>query len=461
VSAPDHEVVVLGAGPAGLGAADRLAASGRQVCVLEREAHVGGLGASFDVAGTRVDHGSHRLHPSTPAPIMARLHQLLGDDLQRRPRHGRIRMAGRFVAFPPEPVDLVRHLPPRLSIALARDLATSPFRRPHGRTFDATVRASLGPTMAARFYAPYVEKLFGVPASQLSSELARRRVGAGSAAALLRRVMRPDPERGVFYYPRRGYGQIPEVLAGAATSNGAEIRTGVEVVRVVAHDDHVDVHTAAGRSFTASTVWSTLPLALFARLAGAPAYVLDAATRLETRALVLVYLALPRAQWTPFDAHYFPEGDVRLSRCSEPKNYRASAEDPGDLTVLCAEVPCAARDTVWSSTSEDLATMVRDALARSALPTPAPVEVVVRRVTRAYPVYRVGYEDAFDVVDRWATSLPRVVSFGRQGLFAHDNTHHALVMAWAAADALGSDGLVDPARWAAARQRFATHVVED
>ena len=93
--------------------------SGYAVTVLERADHVGGLAASFEVAGQRVDHGSHRLHPSTPAPIMAVLRDLLGTDLQQRPRHGRIRMAERFVVFPPNPTDLVRRLPPTLSMRLA------------------------------------------------------------------------------------------------------------------------------------------------------------------------------------------------------------------------------------------------------------------------------------------------------------------------------------------------------
>ena len=105
--------------------------------------------------------------------------------------------------------------------------------------------------------------------------------------------------------------------------------------------------------------------------------------------------------------------------------------------------------------------MVTDELVRSGLEDPRPVEVAVRRIRYAYPVYRLGYEQALASLIDWTDRRRNLVTFGRQGLFAHDNTHHTLAMAWAAADAVDSYGRLDPKRWEEARRSFDSHVVED
>ena len=143
-----------------------------------------------------------------------------------------------------------------------------------------------------------------------------------------------------------------------------------------------------------------------------------------------------------------------MSRISEPKNYRDSADDPRDVTVLCAEVPCALGDRRWNGfarTRSPAKCATRSPAAQ--LATPTPIDVVVRRVPRAYPIYRVGYEQPFATLDAWASAQPNFLHFGRQGLFAHDNTHHALAMAWAAADALPERGTVDERRLAPSPRR--------
>ncbi|HEV8424088.1 MAG TPA: FAD-dependent oxidoreductase [Actinomycetes bacterium] len=78
---PQVDLVVLGAGPAGVGAAYRAASAGHRVVVLERGQGPGGAAASFELEGVRVDHGSHRLHQAIDPRILADLRGLLGHEL--------------------------------------------------------------------------------------------------------------------------------------------------------------------------------------------------------------------------------------------------------------------------------------------------------------------------------------------------------------------------------------------
>jgi hypothetical protein len=109
-----------------------------------------------------------------------------------------------------------------------------------------------------------------------------------------------------------------------------------------------------------------------------------------------------------------------------------------------------------------LGRFVAEDMARAGLPLQRPpVAVHARRLKQAYPVYLKGYEVPFGVLDDWAASTPNMLVYGRQGLFAHDNTHHALYMAYAATDCLNGNGTFNHGTWADYRKIFATHVVED
>ena len=241
----------------------------------------------------------------------------------------------------------------------------------------------------------------------------------------------------------------------------AEIRLDTPVDRLMFAADRVVVGSGAG-SVDAGRVWSTAPLPAVARWADPtpPPAVLDAGAGLTHRGLVLVYLVVDRTQWTEFDAHYVPAADNPIARLSEPKNYR-DGPDPAGTTVLCAEVPADVGDATWTATDVALGEQVREAVCRLGLPDPTPVAVAVRRLPRVYPHYRVGYETDLAALEAWAAEHPRLLTFGRQGLFVPDNTHHALAMGAAAAAALRPDGSFDTTAWERARDGFRSHVVED
>jgi protoporphyrinogen oxidase len=467
------DLVVLGAGPAGLAAAWQAARIGMSVVVLERAQTVGGMAASLEVAGVRVDRGSHRLHSTTPAKVLGDLRVLLGDDLQLRRRNGRLRIADRWLGFPLRPTELARGMPTGLIARAGVEAIFTPLRRGRPISYADALRRGLGPTLYGALYAPYAVKLWGRHGEEIDAEQARRRVSADTPWKIASRMLRPRPGGAgrEFYYPRRGFGQIVEALAEAAVKAGADIRLGAQVGDLAPDSDGVDIGvatlSAAGLPVGSSRVrgghvFSTIPLPVLARICrpGPPAIAIESASHLRFRAMVLVYVVHRSRPWTPYDAHYLPDLNTPITRISEPANYRESSADPRDRTVLCCEIPCTLGDDIWEGSDADLRAIVTDTLARTGLPALTSEETHVERLPHVYPVYEVGYRYHLREIDAWAASVPHVTTFGRLGLFVHDNTHHTIAMAYDAVDAIAG-GHFDDAAWAAARELFETHVVED
>jgi protoporphyrinogen oxidase len=337
-----------------------------------------------------------------------------------------------------------------------------------GDTFASVLKANLGNTICEHFYFPYARKLWGHEPAELSGIQAHKRVSAGSVSKILKRLVKP-PGAGKFYYPRKGFGQITEVYAEESRKAGAEYMMGWSANRITRPQNgsgqfQIELINREGetRSIEADHIWSTIPVTLLCRMMSPepPVEVLKAADNITYRSMILVYLTLPVHQFTTTDAHYFPEAHIRMTRMSEPKNY-FGVDEPKGMTTLCAELPCQRDDEFWNMSDEDLGKLILEDMERAGLPTHQPVKVFTRRLPQAYPIYTMGYENDLHTMDSWVESLPNILVYGRQGLFAHDNTHHALYMAYSAVDCLEKDGSFNHDRWADYRKIFATHVVED
>jgi len=126
-------VTVLGAGPAGVAAAYALTKDrDTSVTVLERGPQVGGNSSSFQIDGVWCDFGSHRFHPVADPNVLQDVKDILGEDLLLRPRHGRIRLGGRWIHFPLKPLDAMLRLPKSFAASLMADSILGKTRRATG-----------------------------------------------------------------------------------------------------------------------------------------------------------------------------------------------------------------------------------------------------------------------------------------------------------------------------------------
>jgi protoporphyrinogen oxidase len=491
--AEKKHIIILGAGPAGLGAAYRLVRDQlAQVSVIEQKERVGGNAGSFDLAGIPVDFGSHRLHPSCDPAILNDIRSLLKEDLIDRPRHGRIHLQNRWIHFPLKPFDLALRLPPSFAFGIISDLINKRFsgikhnsfalHTTKQASFASEMVANLGETICQDFYFPYARKIWGLEPEEMSPTQAQRRVSANSISKMARKAIAAlpgaghlglkPPGSGRFYYPRQGFGQISQAFYRAATRDGLQdghaarfyFNSRVKSVDLTGETPLVRLEQEGKElSLTAQWIWSTIPITILARILNPapPVDFINAAEKIDFRAMVLVYLVLETDHFTEWDAHYFPDPAIPITRLSEPKNYSARP-DPAKRTVLCAEIPCSPSDAYWNYSDDDLRDVVKDSLAKAGIPVQFPIMLVhVERIRFAYPIYRTGYENHFNQLDEYLSQQPNLLSFGRQGLFAHDNTHHALFMAYSAVDCLDGEGNFNQQKWLAFRKVFESHVVED
>ena len=276
-----------------------------------------------------------------------------------------------------------------------------------------------------------------------------------------------DGQGRVFHYPRRGFGQIVDALADAAAAAGARARgrrrgrPTVPAARRRRGGDRGRRPITGGARVLHGAAAGAGP----ARPArAARRRVLADAGRLRFRAMVLVYLVHDGRPWTPYDAHYLPGPETPVTRISEPANYRDSADDPADRTVLCAELPCAVGDRCGPSDDG----RARRARRPTAWPPPgcrrcastaswcAGCRTSTRSTRSATPSHlrragRLGGGAAAGHHVRPARACSRTTTPTTRMAMAYD----------AVAALRAGRPRATPAAWAAARRRFAAHVVED
>ena len=446
----DLDVVIVGAGPAGLTAAWQLAKAGHPSVVLESDTVVGGISRTVERDGWRFDIGGHRFFTKVSA-VESLWHEILPDeDFLLRPRMSRIYYRGRFFDYPLRAGNALRNLGVLEALRCVLSYLWARVRPPRDQSnFEGWVSARFGTRLYRIFFKTYTEKVWGVPATEIQADWAAQRIKNLSLGKAVLNALRPRRNQKdiaslieEFQYPKLGPGMMWERAAKGVQAAGTEIRFGTRVA-AVRHEGGRAVAVVAETgdgglvTYPATHVVSSMPLPalLLAMDPPVPGEVADAARGLAYRDFLTVALVVPAEDGFPDNWIYVHSPEVRLGRIQNFGSWSPHLVKEG-RTCLGLEYFVFEGDDLWTAADEDLVELGKSELARLGLLAPDRVEAgYVVRMPKAYPVYDETYEANVAVLRRWLEEhAANVYPVGRNGMHKYNNQDHSMLTAMLAVE---------------------------
>ena len=438
-------VLVVGAGITGLSAAWLLCRAGFAVTVKEAAPAPGGLLAPVQFRGLPCDRGSHRIHPAAH-PLLLELTEAA--NWQTQPRRGKLVLGGQHMAYPLQMVDFLKGLGPKTAAHMAATFLVKPGARRGLKQwesdradveedigFEAFVTSRVGRRAYQQFYAPYVEKVWGMHPSEISQTVAKARVSTASPLSTIKKALKPgERQDGHFLYPSGGMAELVDFFLTGLMTAGVEVEFDAPVNAQNIKD------------------WPG-PVLFSGHLSHlAPSH------GLEHRGLFILHIALPKGVVGETDTFYLPEARFKFGRVSQPSRFSEDFSDP-DVDVLCAEVPQGrhAPDTDFSEQAD----LIRDQLIDAGI-IASGVDLLDVQQTfcpRVYPIYTRGWLTRWRAALAEVAGIGNVLPIGRQGLFLHCNVDQCVHIADEAVQHITAGS--DPASWAKKAEQFLSLRVRD
>jgi protoporphyrinogen oxidase len=448
-AAADRDVVIIGAGPAGLTAAYMLHKHGVSSTILEADDIVGGISRTVMRDGWRFDIGGHRFFTKVK-PVEDFWFEILGpDEFLHRPRMSRIYYRGKLYDYPIKPGNALKNLGPVEAVLCGFSYLYARVRPPKDQsTLEGYIVANYGRRLYNHFFKTYNEKVWGVSASEIAADWGAQRIKGMSLWAAVWEPIRAKLFGGrdkgkqvtslieVFNYPKYGPGQMWERCTELVTEQGSTVEFDARVTKIEHSGGRatsvITTTNGVATSHACTDVISSMPISqlLAAMDPPVPDDVIKAAQSLRYRDFMTVALVVPEKFGFPDTWIYIHDPDVEVGRIQNFSSWSPYLVKDG-RTCLGLEFFVQEGDEMWTKSDEDLVEQGKRELAHLNLVDPTKVEDgYVVRMPKAYPFYDWVYKQNVQILRDWLeANTPNVHPVGRNGMHRYNNQDHSMYTA--------------------------------
>ena len=453
-----YDVVIIGAGPAGLTAAYELSKTDKKVLIIEKKHQVGGLAETKIFGDYRYDIGPHRFFTKNQEVYDLFL-DVLGDDAVEVNRKTRILFKGSYFDYPLTPVNALFGLGVFESISVGFSYVFARLKSYSGirkiKNFEDWVVDRFGRKLFNNFFKNYTEKVWGIDCKDIGSDWAAQRIKGLSLSTAIKFALFPNSKKrpktlvDKFYYPRLGAGMLWEKFEDLNSANGVEILKESAVNKIAVNNNgeiEVKFENKNGEisSVLSKNIFFSNPLLEFIKIFDneIPQKVVDSANSLNYRNHISVHLTIDKKL---FDDNwiYIHSPNISMARIADFTNFSSEMSKEGTYP-LTLEYFCFENDEIWSSSNEEIISFGTKELKNIFSEDFNVIHSAVSRNAKAYPVIQTGYQEHIENIKEWLSRQNNITAIGRSGMFKYNNQDHAMATGMYAARHLLGLGEFDP-----------------